>query len=85
MKPLISSSKGRTILVDKSTGNFYLVVETNFSYNFYEVEIKTGKTNYLFKTETVWPDPNWELNNGVLNYEKTLENNKVRISRNMDE
>jgi hypothetical protein len=64
MKPLISSSKGRTILVDKSTGNFYLVVETNFSYNFYEVEIKTGKTKYLFKTETVWPNPNWELNNG---------------------
>jgi hypothetical protein len=85
MKPLITSSKGRTILVDKSTGNFYLVVETNFSYNFYEVEIKTGKTKYLFKTESVWANPNWELNNGVLNYEKTLENNKVRISRNMNE
>jgi hypothetical protein len=85
MKPLISSSKGRTILFDKAIGKFYMVVESNFSYNFYLIDIKTGKTNYLFKTETVWANPNWELNNGVLNYEKTLENNKVRISRNMDE
>ncbi|MFY7668620.1 MAG: hypothetical protein ACOVQG_07745 [Crocinitomicaceae bacterium] len=85
IKPLISSSKGRTILFDKAIGKFYMVVESNFSYNFYLIDIKTGKTNYLFKTETVWANPNWELNNGVLNYEKTLENKKVRLSRNMNE
>jgi hypothetical protein len=84
-KPLISSSKGRTILCDESADKFYLVVETNFSYNFYQVDVNTGKTHYLFKTETVWPDPNWELNNGILNYEKTLENKKVRLSRNINE
>lgn len=84
-KPLISSNKGRTILLDKITGNFYMVVETNFSYNFYEVDVNSGKTKYLFKTETVWPEPNWELNNGVLNYERTFENNKVRLSRNINE
>lgn len=84
-KPLISSNKGRAILFDKATNSFYMFVETNFSYNFYQVDVNTGKTHYLFKTETVWPDPNWELNNGVLNYEKTLENNKVRIRRNMIE
>jgi hypothetical protein len=83
IKPLISSSKGRTILFDKAIGKFYMVVESNFSYNFYEVEIKTGKTNYLFKTETVWANPNWEINEGILTYVKSLNNIKVHGSKNI--
>jgi hypothetical protein len=70
-KPLISSNKGRTILHDKSTGNFYLVVETNFSYNFYLINVKSGEANYLFKTDSVWENPNWKINDGILTYSKT--------------
>jgi hypothetical protein len=84
-KPLISSSKGRTILFDKTEGKFYLVVESNFSYNIYQVDVNTGKTNYLFKTESVWENPNWQISNGILNYEKTVENKKVKFSRNINE
>ncbi len=84
-KPFISSSKGKTILFDKPEGKFYLVVESNFSYNIYQVDVNTGKTNYLFKTESVWENPNWQISNGILNYEKTVENKKVKFSRNINE
>ena len=70
-KPLISSSKGRNVIQDNSTDNFYLVLETNFSYNIYQLDVKNGKTKYLFKTEGVWENPSWQVNNGILTYKKT--------------
>lgn len=72
-KPLISSSKGRNVIQDNSKGNFYLVVETNFSYNIYQLDVQTGKTKYLFKTEGVWENPNWKISDGTLTYSK-IEN-----------
>ena len=71
------------MIQDKLTGIFYLVVETNLSYNIYQVDTQTGKTKYLFKTEGVWENPNWKINDGILSYSKT-ENGVTRVfNRNL--
>ncbi len=82
-KPLISSSKGRNVLQDNSTGNFYLFVETNFSYNIYQLDVQTGKTKYLFKTEGVWENPNWKINDGILSYSKIEKGLTKEFNRNL--
>ncbi|MFM6935789.1 MAG: hypothetical protein ACKOXP_10120 [Flavobacteriales bacterium] len=77
-KPRFFSQKSRTTYYDESSKRLYMVIETNFSYLWYEVNELTGFAHFLFKTETVWNQPNWKVQNGRLTYEfkgKKIERN----------
>jgi hypothetical protein len=70
--PLVYSDKGRTVLRDEITNKYYFTVETNFSYNWYEVNPTTGATQFLLKMDDVWQNPNWKIEDGVLSYDKVV-------------
>jgi hypothetical protein len=66
--PRYFSQKAKYPFYDEVSGRLYLIVETNFSYMWYEVDQLTGKTRFIFKTETIWNNPNWSISNAVLTY-----------------
>jgi hypothetical protein len=66
--PRYFSQKAKYPFYDEESGRLYLIVETNFAYMWYEVDQYTGKTRYIFKTETIWNDPKWTINEGNLTY-----------------
>jgi hypothetical protein len=66
--PRYFSQKAKYPFYDEESGRLYLIVETNFAFMWYEVDQLTGKTRYIFKTETIWNDPKWTINEGNLTY-----------------
>jgi hypothetical protein len=66
--PRYFSQKAKYPFYDEVSGRLYLIVETNFSYMWYEVDQLTGKTRFIFKTETIWNNPNWDIKDGTLSY-----------------
>jgi hypothetical protein len=55
---------------DQSTGKVYICVATLYHFNFYELEPANGKTTYLFHLDDVWPNPEFQIENGKLSYVK---------------
>ncbi|MEN9968650.1 MAG: hypothetical protein RIR94_829 [Bacteroidota bacterium] len=53
---------------DQSTGKVYICVATLYHFNFYELEPANGKTTYLFHLDDVWPNPEFQIENGKLSY-----------------
>lgn len=53
---------------DQKTGKTYICVATLYHYNFYELEPANGQTKFLFQTEEVWKNPDFQIENGMLNY-----------------
>lgn len=53
---------------DQKTGKTYICVATLYHFNFYELEPANGQTTFLFQTEEVWKNPDFQIENGVLNY-----------------
>ena len=53
---------------DQKTGKTYICVATLYHFNFYELEPANGQTTFLFQTEEVWNNPDFHIENGVLNY-----------------
>jgi hypothetical protein len=66
--PRYFSQKAKYPFYDEVSGRLYLIVETNFTYMWYEVDQLTGKTRYIFKTETIWNDPKWTISEGIVSY-----------------
>lgn len=53
---------------DQKTGKTYICVATLHHFNFYELEPANGQTKFIFQTDEVWKNPNFQIENGVLNY-----------------
>lgn len=68
-EPRYFSQKARYPFYDEASRRLFLIVETNFSYLWFEVNPLTGDARYIFKTETIWNNPNWRIENGQLIYE----------------
>lgn len=68
-EPRFFSQKAKYAFYDDASERLFLIVETNFSYMWYEVEQSTGVTRFIFKTETIWNDPHWSIHQGILSYE----------------
>jgi hypothetical protein len=66
--PRYFSQKAKYPFYDEASQRLYLIVETNFAYMWYEVDQMSGKSRYIFKTETIWNDPKWTISDGVLTY-----------------
>lgn len=66
--PRYFSQKAKYPFYDEASRRLFLIVETNFSYLWFEVNQLTGVARYIFKTETIWNDPNWTIKDGILNY-----------------
>ncbi len=67
-QPRFFSQKAKYPFYDEESQRLYLIVETNFAYMWFEVNQLTGETRYIFKTETIWNDPNWAIKDGTLSY-----------------
>jgi hypothetical protein len=67
--PRFFSQKARYTMYDNQSERLYLIIETNFAYLWYEVMQDTGETRFIFKTETIWNEPNWHIEKGLLTYE----------------
>jgi hypothetical protein len=68
--PLFWSNKGRGVVKDEVTNEYYIFTETNFSYNWYSLNSKTGATKFITKMNDVWENPNFRIDNGQLHYQK---------------
>ena len=66
--PRYFSQKAKYPFYDEASRRLFLIVETNFSYLWFEVNQLTGDPPNIFKTETIWNDPNWTIKDGILNY-----------------
>jgi len=66
--PRYFSQKAKYPFYDEASRRLFLIVETNFSYLWFEVNQLTGEARYIFKTETIWNDPNWTIKDGTLSY-----------------
>jgi hypothetical protein len=66
--PRYFSQKAKYPFYDEESQRLFLIVETNFAYMWFEVNQQTGETRYIFKTETIWNDPKWDIKNGALSY-----------------
>jgi hypothetical protein len=67
-QPRFFSQKAKYPFYDEESQRLFLIVETNFAYMWFEVNQLTGETRYIFKTETIWNDPNWAIKDGTLFY-----------------
>ena len=79
-QPRYFSQKARYPFYDETSGRLFLIVETNFAYLWYEVNQLTGAARYIFKTESIWNNPNWHIENGQVTYE--FKGKKIRQSLN---
>jgi hypothetical protein len=68
--PLFWSNKGRGVVKDEVTNEYYIFTETNFSYNWYSLNSETGATKFITKMNDVWENPNFKIDNGQLHYQK---------------
>jgi hypothetical protein len=69
-EPIFWSNKGRGVVKDEVTNEYYIYTETNFSYNWYSLNSETGATKFITKMNDVWENPNFRIENGILNYDK---------------
>ena len=68
--PIFWSNKGRGVVKDEVTNEYYIFTETNFSYNWYSLNSKTGATKFITKMNDVWENPNFRIEEGTLHYQK---------------
>lgn len=82
-KPFIWTRNDISILKDNSKLEFYIIAETVFNYYVYQLNHQTGKTKLLTKTNDVWNNPNFRIENGQLHYQKSkagkLENYTLNL------
>ena len=69
-EPIFWSNKGRGVVKDEVTNEYYIFTETNFSYNWYSLNSETGATKFITKMNDVWGNPNFRIDNGQLHYQK---------------
>ena len=69
-EPIFWSNKGRGVVKDEVTNEYYIFTETNFSYNWYSLNSETGATKFITKMNDVWENPNFRIDNGQLHYQK---------------
>ena len=67
-EPRYFSQKAKYPFYDEESRRLFLIVETNFSYLWFEVNQLTGEARYIFKTDTIWNGPNWTIHDGTLTY-----------------
>ncbi len=80
-KPALYSNKAKYLINDKLTEDFYLIVQTNFSFNVYILNVESGKALFLVSLASVWEKPNWRIENGVLSYTRANENFEVGLNK----
>jgi hypothetical protein len=80
-KPALYSNKAKYLINDKLTEDFYLIVQTNFSFNVYILNVESGKALFLESLAGVWEKPNWRIENGVLSYTRANENFEVGLNK----
>lgn len=68
--PIFWSNKGRGVVKDEVTNEYYIYTETNFSYNWYSLNSKTGATKFITKMNDVWENPNFRIEEGTLYYQQ---------------
>ncbi len=82
-KPFFWSNKGRGVVKDEVTNEYYIYTETNFSYNWYSLNSETGATKFITKMNDVWNNPNFRIESGQLHYQRIkagkLENYKLDL------
>jgi len=84
-EPLFWSNKGRGVVKDEVTNEYYIYTETNFSYNWYSLNSETGATKFITKMNDVWNNPNFRIEDGQLYYQKNkggkLENYSLELNK----
>ena len=79
-EPIFWSNKGRGVVKDEVTNEYYIFTETNFSYNWYSLNSETGATKFIIKMSDVWENPNFRIEDGYLHYQKTNAGNLENYS-----
>ena len=79
-EPIFWSNKGRGVVKDEVTNEYYIFTETNFSYNWYSLNSETGATKFIIKMSDVWENPNFRIEEGTLHYQKTKAGNLENYS-----
>ena len=79
-EPIFWSNKGRGVVKDEVTNEYYIFTETNFSYNWYSLNSETGATKFITKMNDVWENPNFRIEDGQLHYQKTKAGNLENYS-----
>jgi len=69
-EPFVYYLGEKRALFDAATGKVYICVATLYHFNFYELEPANGQTNFLLQLNDVWPNPNFQIENGKLSYFK---------------
>ncbi len=69
-EPIFWSNKGRGVVKDEVTNEYYIYTETNFSYNWYSLNSETGATKFITKMNDVWENPYFRIEDGQLYYQK---------------
>jgi hypothetical protein len=69
-EPFVYHLGEKRALFDAATGKVYICVATLYHFNFYELEPANGQTNFLMQLNDVWPNPNFQIENGKLSYFK---------------
>lgn len=69
-EPFVYYLGEKRALFDAATGKVYICVATLYHFNFYELEPSNGQTNFLMQLNDVWPNPNFQIENGKLSYFK---------------
>lgn len=72
-KPLIYSKKDQRIVLDEVAKELYVLVLTNFGYNWYSLDEYTGTATLELQIDGMWLNPDWKVENGVLSYQR-MEN-----------
>jgi len=75
--PFLWSDKGRGVVKDEINNEYFIYVETNFSYNWFSVNTQTGKAKFIMKLDDIWENPNFKIESNMLTYEK-LKGDKLQ-------
>jgi hypothetical protein len=81
--PIFWSNKGRGVVKDEVTNEYYIFTETNFSYNWYSLNSETGATKFITKMNEVWENPNFRIEDGQLYYQKNKSGKLENYSYNL--
>jgi hypothetical protein len=82
-EPFFWSNKGRGVVKDEVTNEYYIFTETNFSYNWYSLNSETGATKFITKMNDVWENPNFRIEDGQLYYQKNKSGKLENYSYNL--
>lgn len=83
-KPQVWSNKGQNIFYDKTQKSFYMVCKTNYGFNWYSIETNTGETELVYQIKSIWPNPNWKLDNGVLSYTQESKGQSTLVEQKLN-